>query len=196
LGRGTGRTGPGGGYEVYQNGSDRYEISSGVKNQLARWKLSNRALFAGVGPDDFAAAIASLGISAGAAVAAGKVKRVGGGINDPNGRKLNNSKWEEMELPTSAQLPGKPTIVKFGPDGYPDFSPWASSTQTVGRSALNGDYNHDAAAANKAAGFGVTPPNMVWHHLPDCATLILIPKSVHDAARHSGGSSLIKSGKC
>ena len=35
------------------------------------------------------------------------------------------------------------------------------------------------------------PKNMVWHHSEDGETMLLVPRSVHDLAQHSGGVSMI-----
>jgi filamentous hemagglutinin len=49
--------------------------------------------------------------------------------------------------------------------------------------------------ANRAVGLARTPPDMLWHHVEDAETMLLIPKEIHDAARHTGGSAVIWHGR-
>jgi filamentous hemagglutinin len=57
---------------------------------------------------------------------------------------------------------------------------------------LTGNYARDAAAANRARGLSATPEGYVWHHVEDGETLILIPRDIHNAVRHTGGSAIIR----
>jgi filamentous hemagglutinin len=50
----------------------------------------------------------------------------------------------------------------------------------------------DERIANKLAGVPRTPTGYVWHHVEDGETLILIPKDLHNAVRHTGGAAVIK----
>ena len=95
--------------------------------------------------------------------------------------------------------------VHFSKDGYPEFERYAakkvsfdlpSKESLANGTCLTGNYNHDFAMANKAAGFGnypnSTPKGWTWHHSEDMKTLYLIPQDLHRAIRHTGGASLIK----
>lgn len=98
-----------------------------------------------------------------------------------------------------------PDGVHFSKDGYPEFERYAakkvsfdlpSKESLANGTCLTGNYNHDFAMANKAAGFGnypnSTPKGWTWHHSEDMKTLYLIPQDLHRAIRHTGGASLIK----
>jgi hypothetical protein len=49
--------------------------------------------------------------------------------------------------------------------------------------------------ANRALGLRQTPPGLVWHHVEDGTTMILIPRDLHAAIRHTGGSAVIRHGR-
>ncbi|KPF67287.1 hypothetical protein IP88_12285 [alpha proteobacterium AAP81b] len=96
--------------------------------------------------------------------------------------------------PLNYRYAGKvhPSGVRFTKQGFPDFTPHARAQ--VRLKGLTGAYRVDAAMANKAVGLKSTPAGYVWHHVEDGATMQLIPKSIHNAVRHSGGASFIKNG--
>jgi hypothetical protein len=48
----------------------------------------------------------------------------------------------------------------------------------------------DRAAANKAAGFGNTPKNHVWHHHQQTGRMQLVEKKIHEQTGHTGGFEL------
>jgi RHS repeat-associated protein len=85
-----------------------------------------------------------------------------------------------------------PSGVEFNDQGFPDFSP--HSKAEVELDNLTGNYPKDAAMANEAAGFEKTPAGYVWHHVEDSQTMQLIPQDIHKAARHTGGSAIIRNG--
>ncbi|HWM84279.1 MAG TPA: HNH endonuclease, partial [Kofleriaceae bacterium] len=84
-----------------------------------------------------------------------------------------------------------PSGVRFTAEGFPDFNPHAVARTRL--SGLTGKYKVDAARANKAVGLDETPDQMVWHHVEDGETMLLIPKAIHNAVRHTGGSAIIRS---
>lgn len=90
-----------------------------------------------------------------------------------------------------------PKGVSYSNDGFARFEPYASKKITFKAGELNGKYNHDFALANKAAGFGTTPSStpagFTWHHVEDGKTLLLVPQDIHNAARHTGGASILAS---
>lgn len=105
-----------------------------------------------------------------------KVRKIGG-------RYPINSKWAGRTHPSG---------VRFTAEGFPDFGPWAKAR--VQLKGLSGKYRKDARLANQAAGLPKTPRGMVWHHVEDGRTMLLIPRSIHRAAMHTGGSAVIRSG--
>lgn len=117
-----------------------------------------------------------------------------------------NSEYSGKNYQLQGDLAKKyPNGVDFSADGYPRFEPYAKkivsfdypSKEALARgTCLNGSYNHDAALANKIAGFGntvqSTPAGYTWHHDESMMRLLLIPQELHKAVRHTGGASLIK----
>jgi hypothetical protein len=85
-----------------------------------------------------------------------------------------------------------PVTSSFKDNGFPDFTPHARAEVELDN--LTGKYKKDAALANKAAGLKKTGANNVWHHVEDGKTMQFIPKKIHDAARHTGGSAVIRNG--
>ena len=87
-----------------------------------------------------------------------------------------------------------PSGVRYNERGFPKFGPYVRATVRV--EGLTGQYAHDAALANNAAGLGGTPAGYVWHHVEDCVTMQLIPQAIHDVTRHTGGAAVIDAGEC
>ena len=48
------------------------------------------------------------------------------------------------------------------------------------------------ALADKAAGFKERPANYTWHHHHDGKTMLLVPRDIHDAVKHTGGVAIVK----
>jgi hypothetical protein len=114
------------------------------------------------------------------------VKRLPSGRLPPNyrwaGQVYNGEKW-------TPQLAAKyPNGVKFSPEGYPDFSPYATKTVTL-ENGFEG-YPTDFNTANKLAGLDDTPDGYTWHHNEDGTTMQLVPSDMHSAVRHAGGMAL------
>jgi len=76
--------------------------------------------------------------------------------------------------------------------GVPGLQPWAKAKAQIKN--LTGKYDVDAAMANKAVGLKSTPENMVWHHVEDGRTMLLVQRDIHQAARHTGGAAVIRAG--
>jgi hypothetical protein len=108
----------------------------------------------------------------------------GGTIPLVNGRKPINSKYAGQTHPSG---------VRFKENGFPDFTPYAKAQVNI--KGLTGNYARDAAMANKAVGLKRTPNGYVWHHVENAKTMQLIPKEIHNAARHTGGAAIIRSQK-
>jgi hypothetical protein len=118
------------------------------------------------------------------------IERVGGRrpINsDYRGRVYDGRGWNS-ELATRY-----PDGVRFTDAGFPDFSPYARAR--VRLDGLTGSYDTDASMANRAVGLSQTPTGHVWHHVEDGTTMILIPRDLHAAIRHTGGSAVIRHGR-
>jgi len=128
-------------------------------------------------------ALSVLAKASGAAGLIGIVQRIEDvdGIPRINGRRPINYKYAGRTHPSG---------VRFNERGFPDFSPYARAE--VDLDNLTGDYQTDAARANKAIGLKSTPEGYVWHHVEDGKTLQLIPTDIHNAARHTGGSAIIR----
>jgi len=50
-----------------------------------------------------------------------------------------------------------------------------------------GSRGADFAAANAKAGLKETPEFFTWHHHEDGKTMLLVPRSLHEAIEHTGG---------
>ncbi len=93
-----------------------------------------------------------------------------------------------FEMKDSALKAKYPNGVRFTPDGYPDFSPYAIATVKI---RMAGNRTTDFALANEKA--NLKPPRgYTWHHHQDRITTQLVPSDLHDAVRHTGGVSIIK----
>lgn len=86
-----------------------------------------------------------------------------------------------------------PSGVSFSKAGFPDFSPYARAS--VELKGLSGNYNKDAALANKALGLTATPRGYVWHHVEDGRTMQLVPRDIHNRVPHTGGAAVIRAGE-
>ena len=98
-----------------------------------------------------------------------------------NGRKPINSQYAGGTHPSG---------VKFNDQGFPDFSPYSKAQVDI--KGLTGNYAKDAAMANKAVGLKSTPNGYVWHHVENAKTMQLVPKDIHNAARHTGGAAVLR----
>ena len=90
-----------------------------------------------------------------------------------------------------------PNGVKFSSKGFPDFTPYTVKLPNGSPARFTikttGNRSKDFLAADKMA--GITEEyrqanELVWHHMEDMETMILIPRDVHKAAKHSGGISV------
>ena len=89
-----------------------------------------------------------------------------------------------------------PSGVRFTPDGYPDFEPYAIKRVEISQV---GDYVRDFRNANIEAGIGrgsqshyQTHPDYTWHHHQDGRTMLLVPSSIHGPLSHSGGAEIAR----
>jgi hypothetical protein len=90
-----------------------------------------------------------------------------------------------------------PDGVKFTSRGFPDFTPYTVKLPngSPARFPLKtaGNRSKDFTAVDKLA--GITEEyrqanELVWHHMEDMETIILIPRDVHNTVKHSGGISV------
>jgi hypothetical protein len=95
-------------------------------------------------------------------------------------------------LPINSRYAGRvhPSGVRFTAQGFPDFAPFARAEVRI--TGLSGTYAKDAALANAAAGLARTPRGYVRHHAENGVTMQLIPRSVHNSVRHTGGAAVIR----
>lgn len=84
--------------------------------------------------------------------------------------------------------------VFYKANGYPDFSPYAIK-RVVLDGGQKGNRTTDFTNANAKAGLNSTPNGYTWHHNEDGITMELIPTSIHQAARHTGGVAVLKEAK-
>jgi hypothetical protein len=79
--------------------------------------------------------------------------------------------------------------VRFTRAGYPVFT--RAAVDRIDVPGLTGDRTHDADLANQATHRAETPAGYVWHHVENGRTMELVPRDLHDAARHTGGAAAI-----
>jgi hypothetical protein len=80
------------------------------------------------------------------------------------------------------------TGVPFDDYGFPDFSTYlyqgGKNDVVISPNFFRiGDVN----AANKIAGYTVTPKGYVWHHHQDYGRMQLVLESIHEKTAHTGG---------
>ncbi|TKG87918.1 hypothetical protein EYV94_27880 [Puteibacter caeruleilacunae] len=100
-----------------------------------------------------------------------------------SGKKIRNSKLAGGTHPK--------TGVPFDENGFPDFS---DNLYKGGKNDVmikpTGDRANDFSAANKAAGYDVTPKGYTWHHHQNTGRMQLVETDVHAATGHTGGFAL------
>ena len=115
---------------------------------------------------------------------AAKVKPVAGRL--PQNHAYAGKSFPADQLPAKYRKKG----LQFTEDGYPNFEPHAMQLKN-GKKRVDIEYtgsrDGDFAAANKAAKLDETPENFVWHHVEDGRGMMLIPRDLHDAVKHTGG---------
>ena len=84
--------------------------------------------------------------------------------------------------------------IYYNKDGFPEFSSHAIKRIPLER-GQKGNYTSDFTEANKKSGYSKTPDGYTWHHHEDGITMELIPTAIHNAARHTGGTAVVKIGK-
>ena len=92
------------------------------------------------------------------------------------------------KLPRSLQMK-YPHSVPFTGTGHPDFTRYAKAKVDI---KMTGERYLDDKLANIKMGFKVTPTDFTWHHHQNGTTMQLVPRDIHEAIRHTGGSAIIK----
>jgi hypothetical protein len=110
-----------------------------------------------------------------------KIKKIGKQI--PQNSALAGAQYPPTKM-TSDLAIKYPLGVWFDEAGFPNFMIYAKKVVEV---KITGAGRFDFARANIAAGLERTPSDMTWHHHQDGKTMILIPKDIHDAVKHTGG---------
>jgi hypothetical protein len=85
--------------------------------------------------------------------------------------------------------------LSFTKEGYPDFEPHALQLPNGSKRVqieYTGSRSADFKAANKAAKLDKAPHRYTWHHLEDGKSMMLVPRELHEAVKHSGGVSRYK----
>ncbi len=77
-----------------------------------------------------------------------------------------------------------PNGIPFTGTGHPDFSRYAEKSVKI---KITGDHHYDFKAADKVAGIKSRPKTHTWHHHEDSQTMLLVPKDLHKAIKHTGG---------
>ena len=158
------------------------ELIAGPLNTLFNGTDYERGLVVGSQVSPFKA-VSVLAKASGAAILVAAAKRAEDidGIPRINGQRPRNYEYAGDTHPSG---------VKFNEKGFPDFSPYA--IEEVKLDGLTGRYRTDAKLANEKAGLAKTPKGYVWHHVEDGKTMQLIPRDIHQAARHTGGAAVLR----
>ncbi|HWO19688.1 MAG TPA: HNH endonuclease [Kofleriaceae bacterium] len=117
---------------------------------------------------------------------AATVKPVAGRL--PVNHELAGKQFPVDQLPAKYRSKG----LRFTKEGYPDFSPHAKQLPNGNNHVeiqLTGSRAADAAAATRKAGLTRDVEDYIWHHAEDGKTMYLVPKELHQAVRHTGGTS-------
>ena len=81
-------------------------------------------------------------------------------------------------------------VVDFTSNGHVVLDNYAIAAITLD---LTGESSKDIAKANKLFfGTSIGPQGYTWHHLEDGRTLILVPTSVHENVKHTGGAHYLR----
>lgn len=124
--------------------------------------------------------------------AAATIKSIGGAL--PINAQFAGNVFPASRLPKAIR-DKYPDGVRFTADGFPDFEPYAKVVVTV--DGLIGDTYRDFSAANLKAGFpddpkGRSPAGWTWHHHQDGKRMVLVPRALHTAVKHTGGAAIIR----
>ncbi len=119
---------------------------------------------------------------------AATVKPVAGRL--PQNHQYAGKQFPADQLPQAYRSKG----LKFTPEGYPDFAPYAMKLPNGGQTVsikLTGSRSADEALANAACKWTTTPDDFIWHHLEDGTSMMLVPRDLHTVA-HTGGVAQYK----
>ncbi len=109
----------------------------------------------------------------------------------PIGHRFAGRDFPAKRLPKRYRSKG----LHIDADGFPEFEPYAKTLPNGKKSVrieYTGGREADFAAANAAAKLDETPAGYVWHHHQRMGEMILIPRDLHDAVKHTGGVATYK----
>jgi hypothetical protein len=102
---------------------------------------------------------------------------------------LAGQKYPLYKLPEDLQVK-YPDSVMIDERGFVRFEPY--SIRTIKSKELIGDHDKDFQLADRIAGYETRPKEYTWHHVEDGETMVLVPKDLHKAIRHTGGAAIIR----
>jgi hypothetical protein len=176
---------------TYRNSQYQLMIENGIPENLAAVGADQMAL-------EFAGPIVGVAIKTGDVVGSGlgnlqKVFSSEEVANAYQGIRIINKKYAGQVYQFEGELAvAYPNGVRFTKEGFPDLTPYAKLKLPVeGMTGTTSDF----ALANKAVGFSETPAGYTWHHVEDGQTMLLVPTTLHQAVRHTGGAALLRNGR-
>ena len=115
-------------------------------------------------------------------------------INDryPINGDLAGQKYPLHKLPEDLQVK-YPNSVMIDERGFIRFEPYGISV--IRSKELIGDHDKDFQLADEISGYKTRPEEYTWHHVEDGETMVLVPKDLHKAIRHTGGAAIIRAKK-
>jgi len=109
---------------------------------------------------------------------------------------VNAAEWSGKQYKFADPNLAVKYTLRFTALGFPDFAPYAIKSVKI---KMNGNRSYtspdgDFGNANEAAGYKryEEHPDHTWHHHEDRTTMLLVPRDLHSAVRHSGGVWVIK----
>jgi ankyrin repeat protein len=102
---------------------------------------------------------------------------------------LAGQKYPLYKLPENLQVK-YPDSVMIDERGFARFEPY--SIKIIKSKELIGDHDKDFQLADRISGYETRPKEYTWHHVEDGETMLLVPKDLHKAIRHTGGAAIIR----
>ncbi len=118
-------------------------------------------------------------------ISANKIKKIGKQVPLNSSYSGRQFPMEKLSLKLQEKYPKG---VWFDEEGFPLFSIYATRAVEI---KITGAGRFDFMRANAAAGFERVPDDMTWHHYQDGKTMLLMPRDIHDAVKHSGGVAFV-----
>jgi hypothetical protein len=126
------------------------------------------------------------------------------GLPRINGRRPINYMWANKTYNGAKWTPDLaakyPQGVPFDANGFPVFDNYAQARwQPSHGGKFTGKWDLDVKAANADMqrrfpdqNWSKTPDGYTWHHVEDGRTMLLVPRDIHKAVRHTGGVAVIR----